>query len=113
MTDASVLPAVLPFRVAGHRFDPPTMPVPAGHGFLSRYTIPRGITLFRETGGVWVENPYPTLSELKTRTEGVDCFLGGRVYEVSAVIWNELVASGWALTEGYGGGFYGEGKYGA
>lgn len=99
--------------MALHRFDPPTMPVPAGTGFLSRYTIPRGITLFR-VDNKWVEHPYPTLSELKARVEGVDCFLGGRVYYVDDVTWQELIDGGWApVDQGmYGWGHYGFGGYG-
>lgn len=89
------------------------MPVPAGRGFLSRYTISRGITLFRADDGHWFENPYPTLSELKVRVEGTDCLLGGRVYYVDDATWDQLYNDGFIDGEpGYGEGWYGYGPYG-
>ena len=81
-------------------FTPPTIPVSVGdasrYGMWSRYAIEVGQSVVR-IGGILVLHPYPSSDELRPLAEGVDFFLGGRTYEVSALTAAELTAAGFTI----------------
>lgn len=68
-----------------------------GDPLFSRYGVSVGVTIIKK-GGVFVEQPYPWLGELAGLTDGVDYFLGGRVYEVTDAVAADLAASGYTAS---------------
>lgn len=85
-------------------FTPPTRNEGSSDFFFGRYSIPVGQTVVR-TGGTFSTTPYPWLGDIADLTEGVDYFLGGRSYVVSAEAAAELEGDGYQVTRLVNGSF--------
>lgn len=92
-------------------FTPPTVKQSVGGDRLfSRYGVEVGQSVVKR-GGTYHITPYPWLGEIADLEEGVDYFLGGRMYVVSSEIIAALSADGISFQH-YGQGPYGSGPYG-
>lgn len=103
-------------------FTPPTVDQSSNDSFFGRYSIPVGQSVVR-VSGAFQTVAFPWLGELVAAgTEATDWFLGGRTYEVSEEIADELTLAGYEVEtagggggeegSGYGGGSYGSSGYG-
>lgn len=83
-----------------YRFDPPTRKEryrdPAG-GFP--YSMDVGVSVVK-VDGTYTVFPAPTSEDIAGLTDGVDYFLGGRVYWVDAAVANDLTNDGFQVLSG-------------
>ncbi|HET6917282.1 MAG TPA: hypothetical protein VFH56_14405 [Acidimicrobiales bacterium] len=77
-------------------FTPPTILEAADDHFWGRYSVPVGQSVVK-TNGTYKTTPYPWLGDIKSLTEGVDYFLGGRTYVVSQAVADALTADGFTI----------------
>lgn len=94
-------------------FTPPVVMQGSSDPFFGRYTIPVGQSVVK-MNGTFVLMPYPWLGDLEGKTDGVDYFLGGHLYEVSDEIGAVLEGDGFTINAfpGFGQGEYGAGPSG-
>ena len=94
-------------------FEPPTVQdANQGDVLFSRFASPQGQTVF-VTGSTVTVSPVPWMGDLVGLTEGVDYFLGGRVYLVSEAQALVLTNAGYTVDDsGFGVGGFGEGGFG-
>lgn len=94
-------------------FTPPTRLEASSDPFFGRYSIPVGQSVVK-VDGVFTTTPYPWLGDLDGLVDGVDYFLGGRTYTVSAEVATELTAAGYTVVDegGFGIDPFGSGGYG-
>lgn len=79
---------------------------------LNYYRLTYANSIVR-VGGTLTSVRSPSVEQLEGLEEGTDFFRGGRVYEVTDAIANELEIGGFIPnTHGYGLGPYGYGPYG-
>lgn len=79
------------------RFEPPTHEetIQSEIPPLNRHTLTHAKTIYRTQAGTFAARRLPP-PHLITGVEGVDYFLGGRVYEIPLVVAQELLSAGYA-----------------
>lgn len=74
-------------------FTPPTIPEYGEDSFFGRFAMSVGQSIVK-VNGVYTLTPYPWLGDIAHLVEGIDWFQGGRTYNITATIADELEAAG-------------------
>ena len=79
------------------RFEPPTHEetIQTQVAPLNRFTLTHAKTIYRTEAGTVAARRMPP-PHFITGEEGVDYFLGGRIYEIPLVVAQELLGAGYA-----------------